>query len=323
MARYRELNMNIDIDNFPSLKKLKMAVISTWPEHATFLDKSIVGRSADVLEISETLSANILLLADDFEGGIEKLSNDYRFMCEEIVLPEELFFRRNGKYRLSRFEDANAECYANAPLMERYMNGLLLSDVLWSNHAHAFANFVTNYLPRLPAATNHLEIGPGHGLFLYFAAQAQNVASVTGWDVSPTSIELTGHALAKLGARLKPSLVLRDLFDQSAAEPTEPIGSVAMSEILEHLEDPVGALRSAAAVLNPGGLIFVNVPANSPAPDHIFLFESVEHAAQIVKEAGLEVLDTSEYPMSGATLDKAKRHKLAISCVVIGRKPFS
>jgi hypothetical protein len=72
--------------------------------------------------------------------------------------------------------------------------------------------------------------------------------------------------------------------------------------------------------LKPGGTIWVNVPANSPAPDHIFLVNSPEHACDIVRSAGLEVVHSQGFPMTGATLEKARHRKLAISCVVVGRK---
>lgn len=305
----------------PALAQLLEQLLAAWPEHRPFVQTSFNGRSAAALDVSESLSAAILSLAQDLPAGLDTLAADYRFLCEDIVRPEEIHFRRHGRYRLSRFEDANAECYANAAYMARYMNGLLLSNVLWPNHASAFAHFATVYLAGLPAGSRHLEIGPGHGLLLYFAAQCPAVAAITGWDVSPTSIAKTRHALARLGARLTADLTLQDMFAAAPRSPDQLFDSLVMSEILEHLEDPVAALRAAGQALRPGGHLFVNVPANSPAPDHIFLFESPEHAADIVAQSGFEVADVQAFPMAGASLDRARRHKLSVSCVVIARKP--
>jgi cyclopropane fatty-acyl-phospholipid synthase-like methyltransferase len=97
--------------------------------------------------------------------------------------------------------------------MTRYMNGLLVSGIVWDNHAHALAYFVNRYLPKLKSGSNHLEIGPGHGIFLYFAAQSDRVTSIAGWDVSPTSIHNSRHALATLGVTRPVDLRLQDLFD--------------------------------------------------------------------------------------------------------------
>ena len=304
-----------------ALHTIADSVATAWPEHAGFIAKSLAGRSDAVLDVSERLSDAILKLAPDIDGGLPALVADYRFLCEEIVLPEEIHFRRHDSYRLSRFEDANRECYANAPFMNRYMNGLLLSDVLWSNHAHAFAYFVDAYLPRLPAGGRHLEIGPGHGLLLYFAAASGRLSRIAAWDVSPTSIAKTRHALDLLGVTAPVDLTLQDLFAAAAPGEDALFDGIVMSEILEHLEQPVAALRSAARWLAPGGLLWINVPANSPAPDHIFLFEGLDHAQAIAREAGLEVIDAVAFPMSGTTLARAEKHKLSISCSVLARRP--
>jgi len=311
----------IDPNTHPALAQLVRGSLDFWPDHSGFLEKSFAGRSAEALQISDDLATAILKLSQDVPGNLETLYRDYRFLCEDIVLPEEIHFRRHGRYRLSSFEDAFRECYGNAEYMGRYMNGLLLSNVFWDNHAQAFNYFVSSYLPLLKPGARHLEIGPGHGLFLYFASLSPAVTSVTGWDVSPTSIAQTRHALDTLGAPKVPDLIEQNMFDVAIDDGAEQFDSLVMSEILEHLEDPTAALAAAGKVLAPGGLLFVNVPANSPAPDHIFLFESPEHATELVAKAGFEIVDSAAFPMSGTTLERARKHKLAISCVVVGRKP--
>jgi hypothetical protein len=92
------------------------------------------------------------------------MADDYRFLCEQIVYPEELYFRRHGEYRLKHFEDALRLVYANAPFMARYMDGLLVSDALWVNHASALDHLAHVYLPMVTKGGKHLEVGPGHGL---------------------------------------------------------------------------------------------------------------------------------------------------------------
>jgi ubiquinone/menaquinone biosynthesis C-methylase UbiE len=305
----------------PALNRLLMETLARWPTHARYLVKSMSDRSETVLDISDRVADVVLRLSQDDAGGIDKAVADYRFLCEEIVLPEEIFFRREGHYRLSSFAEANAEVYENGPFMDRYMNGLLFSNVIWHNHSHAMTDYVTRYLPRLPTAADHLEIGPGHGIFMYFAALAANIGSVTGWDLSPASIAKTTHALETLGITRPVRLIEQDMFDVGDPAPDDMVDSIVMSEILEHVENPVEALRSAARSLRPGGHLWINVPANSPSPDHIFLVNSPEHANQIVRDAGLEVVASAAYPMMGASLEKAAKNLLSVSCVVTARKP--
>ena len=311
----------IDATAFPRLARLIEALVARWPGHAGYLAKSFTGRSPASMATTEEIAGVIERLAADIGGGINTLCADYRFLCEEIVLPEELHFRRHGSYRLTSFEDANSECYANAAFMGRYMNGLLMSDVMWANHAAAMNYYVRDYLPVLAVGSDHLEIGPGHGIFLYFAARRTEIGSVSAWDVSPTSIANTRHALATLGVTRPVSLVLQNLFDASGADSEGNFDSIVMSEILEHMEDPVAALGAAALWLRPGGTIWVNVPVNSPAPDHIYLFTSPEHASEVVRAAGLEIAATAAFAMQNFSLEKAARNQLSVSCVVTARKP--
>jgi 2-polyprenyl-3-methyl-5-hydroxy-6-metoxy-1,4-benzoquinol methylase len=308
---------------YPQLSDLTARLLDRWPAHASYVAKSFEGRGADVLTVSEELAQVILTLGSSMEHGVSGLVDDYRYLCETLMLPEELYFRRHGRYRLSRFEDAERECYADPVLMGRYMNGVLLSGVFWDNHARAFASYHDNYLPRLPAGASHLEIGPGHGFLLLLAARQKNIARLTGWDVSPTSVAHTTTMLETLGVARPVSLTCMNLFEAASASADEGFDSIVMSEILEHLEDPVAALRAASRQLKPGGLLWVNVPANSPAPDHIYLIGGLEEAIELVRAADLEVVDSVAIPMTGATLEKAISRKLTVSCLIVARKPES
>jgi len=310
----------IDLANYPNLKHLVGSVLAIWPAHEKFISKSLEERSSDVLDSSDRMALLITKLSAHEPRGLEGLCRGYKFLCEDIVLPEELHFRRHGTYRLSNFADAEREVYSNAEFMRQYMDGLLVSSVLWVNHTRALHHYVTSYLPLLPAGANHLEIGPGHGLLLYFAASRPGIGTVTGWDASPTSIANTKAALGALGVTRPVSLQLRNLFDTADASTDHYFDSIVLGEVLEHLEEPVAALRNIKRWLKVGGRVWVNVPANSPAPDHIFLVKSPEHACELVREAGLAVEDSAAFAMTGTTLEKAVRRQLAVSCVVVGRR---
>ncbi|HEX3653033.1 MAG TPA: class I SAM-dependent methyltransferase [Rhizomicrobium sp.] len=289
-----------------------------WPEHNVFINKSFAERSIDVMQVSETVANCVLNLSSQIDGGLDQLCEDYRFLCEAIILPEEFHFRRYGTYRLSSFAEAMRECYANAPFMARYVNGILMSTVFWKNHAQAMSSYVLQYLPSLKSNSDLLEIGPGHGLFLYFAAKSPSAASVSGWDVSPTSIEHTRQAIDVLGIQRPVELTLQNVLEARPNGEGRLFDAITMSEVLEHLEDPVAVLRMAREWLRPGGTVWVNVPANSPAPDHIYLFHSPEHACEVVREAGFEIAASHAFPMTGATLERARKGKLTISCIVVG-----
>jgi len=311
----------IDFSPFPNLGLLVSKVVEAWPKHALFVERSFEGRPQDVMEATEQLAGSVVGLAVTVDGGLGTLCEDYRYMSEHIVLPEELHFRRYGEYRLKSFDDADRECYSNTAMMTRYMNGLLVSNVIWDNHARSFSNFIHEFLPGLGEGTRLLEVGPGHGFYLHFAAQHAKIAALTGWDVSPVSVAATRHALEVLGTPKHVDLMVQNLFLAGEPDAEAQFDAIVLGEVLEHVEDPLAALRALTLWLRPGGQIWINVPANSPAPDHIYLVRSVEEASALVREAGLELLREHAFPMSGATLEKAVKRQLAISCVLTAARP--
>jgi 2-polyprenyl-3-methyl-5-hydroxy-6-metoxy-1,4-benzoquinol methylase len=310
----------IDQVQFPHLARIAAELVAVWPEHERYLEQSFAGRDGALLR-SSNHRAEIILRIVGATYGLDRYCRDYRFMCDKF-LEEEVYFRRHGRYRLSRFEDALAEVYSNRELMDRYLNFILLTHVLWDNHARAMAHFESQYLSSLPAGTDHLEIGPGHGLLLHFASLAPAVASITGWDVSQTSIDRARHCLAALGEKRPVDLVLRDLFAApDAADGRRRFGSVVLSEVLEHLENPVAALKGVARHMKPGAFLWIHVPINSPAPDHIYLLRTPEEAVELARSGGFVPTDWAFYPMTGQTLERARKRSLTISAVVTARLP--
>jgi len=308
------------IDGYPHLAKLLREIVAAWPEHSRILDRSFAGRDAALMAHSDDLARLIERLVVGEGLSFSKLAEDYRFLCEKIMVPEEWYFRRNGHYRLSTFKQAFDEVYSKEALMDHYMIGLLVSYVLWLNHAAAIHHYVTSFLPRFESGTDLLEVGPGHGLLMYYASNQPNVATLTGWDVSETSLAITRRSLERLTVR-EFSLARQDIFETPPDGVAPRFDAIVLSEVLEHLEDPVTALKLLFTLLRPGGKIWLNVPANSPAPDHIFLLKHPSEATELARAAGFEILDTAACPTAGATVERAVKQKLTINCVVVGQRP--
>ena len=305
----------IDPGLLPNTAAIVEAICSQWPEHTRFLDQSFARRDEALLQATERTAAAVRRIVG--QESLREVCNDYRFLCDRLM-EEEQYFRRHQAYRLSRFEDAAKEVYSNLEFMRRYMNFLLLTYVIWDNHARAIEHFEREYLPRLPPNSAHLEIGPGHGLLLHMACNARNVASVTGWDISEGSIRQARLCLEALGHANGVSLALQDLFDAPTGGPQ--FDSVVLAEVLEHLENPAAALRAVRSHMRPHALMWVHVPINSPAPDHLFLLRTPEEATHLIAEAGFEILDAAFYPMTGQTLERARKHDFTISAAVTARR---
>ncbi len=297
---------------YPQLSALTASILEAWPQHEAFIAKRFAERKPAHMVLVEKLSGMIRTLCD---GQWPTLAADYRWTCE-MLLEEELHFRRSGGYRYTTFADAEARVYSDTPLMSRYINGLLVSQIMWANHTGALKFFIESFLGQSKADYRLLEIGPGHGLFLYFAATQTAFGHLEAWDVSDASIASTRHALKRLGIEDRLTLRKCDLFDGEV--PQVPFDCAVISEVLEHLENPLEALDKIRGVLVPGGRIFINAPCNSPAPDHIYLFETPEQISEMVTQAGFSVLETAVFPLTGYSEDRARKAKLTLSCAIIG-----
>ena len=138
--------------------------------------------------------------------------------------------------------------------MSRYVNGILMSQILWANHATALDLYRTRYLPSLPDRFDHLEVGPGHGLFLAFTTTEPRCGTITGWDVSRQALRQRRRRCEKLGVGQRVNLVAQDIL-QKTPQPDE-FDSAIISEVLEHLDQPATALRTLHESLRPGRLNF-------------------------------------------------------------------
>jgi 2-polyprenyl-3-methyl-5-hydroxy-6-metoxy-1,4-benzoquinol methylase len=303
------------VRDYQNLSRLVAAQLAVWPEHDKYLQASFSTDDENFLERVDDVSKLVLLLVED---RLQEFCEAYRFMSENFI-EEELFFRRHKRYRLSTFEEANREIYSNAAYMSRYVKGILLSQVFWRNHASALDLFRTRFLPNLPDAFDHVEVGPGHGLFLSRAALDPRCKSVTGWDVSPASIAATTEALAKFGITGPVKLVEQDI--RKAPSQLNQFDSAIISEVLEHLERPDVALHTLFECVRSGGQIFINIPINSPAPDHIYLWRTAAEVADLITTAGFQIGEFHELPTTGITPERARKIGSAISCVVFARKP--
>ena len=84
---------------------------------------------------------------------------------------------------------------------------------------------------------------------------------------------MPSRTLKTIGIYDETELACQDIM--AVPEQLQEYDSIVVSEVLEHMENPLAAL-SLKKLLRPGGYIYVNMPANSPCPDHLFLIREPE-----------------------------------------------
>ncbi|HEX3786924.1 MAG TPA: class I SAM-dependent methyltransferase [Pseudonocardiaceae bacterium] len=292
----------------PAVSALLDRVAEVWPEHVDYLTMRFAGQDESHLEFCEALAARIIRIAGD---GLDRLATNYRWTCERM-LEEEFRFGLTGRYRHDCFAQVVELVYGDADFMARYLDGLLLSQLLWANHTRSLEIYEGDFLAHLGPHSRLLEVGPGHGLLLA-AAAIRGPARLVGWDVSAASLAATDRALAAMNVG-SVTLERRDLL---LAPADHSFDLVVASELVEHLDQPGEALRRLAGLTAPGGRLYLNIPVNSPAPDHISLWRSPEELFAFVERNGLTIVDKAVSPMTGHTEQQARERGLTLSCVAI------
>jgi 2-polyprenyl-3-methyl-5-hydroxy-6-metoxy-1,4-benzoquinol methylase len=295
----------------PSTLRVVNISLTAWPEHEKYLIKSFGQRTAETLEATEEVAAAVLRL---IAGAEKRFGEDYHWTCDRLR-EEEIYFHREGRYRLSTFAEALAEVYSDHEYMRHYMGGLLLTQVLWFNHIATMDMFLRRALDAMTEPFDYLEVGPGHGLMTYFAAKSEFSRSLEAWDVSSESLRQTRAALDRLEVSKSIALVETDILGGKLSP--KRFDLVVISEVLEHLETPSEALRFLRSAISGGGRIFINVPINSPSPDHLYLFSSPEDVIALIEDAGLHVNRMELYATQGHAIEKALANRISVSAGVI------
>lgn len=168
------------------------------------------------------------------------------------------------KYAFTRSDEAFAAHYAE-------MGKVTLADLESRKDAFTRSSVVDNPEPRFGAIRAELkqlqpkrllDYGCGHGWSsLHFAAHLPG-AQVDGIDVDPGAIGWTtflmdGAFAGELNGRCRFTTDHNTLRRWAEAEPYD---AVLVSEVLEHVLDPVETLQEAESYVRPGGRVIVTVP---------------------------------------------------------------
>ncbi len=132
---------------------------------------------------------------------------------------------------------------------ERYTHGHF-GAVVDAHATRTAANSAAFLLPHLRSEEVLLDLGCGPGSITIDLAQ--HVARAIGVDASPEAIERAQRDAARAG-RAGVSFQVASLYELPFADETFDV--VFAHQVLQHLGDPVGALREAARVLKKGGIV--------------------------------------------------------------------
>lgn len=290
-------------------EELVSFIVALNPLQQGFLESSLAG--CDPHE-QDTLERYI-----DY-GVTHGCTIEYLAQCYDLIvkdtLAQQVYFMRHRRYRYGSFAEVESLVYRNDDYMRRYMHGLALTALMWPNHAQMF-RFFRATLPRGPGGS-YLEIGPGHGFYLMEAIRSTAYDSFIGVDISPTSVAMTRDILSSGFFGTFSGYEVRE-SDFLAWEADRAFDAIVMGEVLEHVEQPGRFLERIASLSHSGTHIYVTTCIDSPAIDHIYLFESVAQVEDMARLASLSVRDRLVVPYTGLSLEETAARRLPINIALV------
>ena len=136
---------------------------------------------------------------------------------------------------------------------ETYSHGHAES-VLRSHRWRTAENSAGYLLPLLRPNDRLLDIGTGPGTITADLAARLSAGSVTGIDNAPTAVAETRRLVAERGLR---NLTVTEGDVYALAHPDGAFDVVHAHQVLQHLSDPVAALREMSRVCAPDGIVAV------------------------------------------------------------------
>lgn len=226
-------------------------------------------------------------------------------------------YEAQGSYQNKSFAEVYADHYSNIETMDQYLWGIYLTNFLWAHHTEISLLFSEQFLKRLPADAQIIEIAPGHGGWGAWALSRLPEANLQGFDISPSSIRIATSVTTAAGVGDRAKYFERDALDLSKL-PKNAADAVICSFLIEHLEKPEHLFAVVKHLLKPGGVGFITGALTAAQVDHIYEFRFESELVKMCENQGLRALQTlSAGP--ARTLPKARFLPRSMALIVQSR----
>ena len=239
----------------------------------------------------DTFAAEFLTWGEAALGAdaLSRLMGAYTRFTIDVNVAQARYEQR-GCYEFSRFADAYDALYGQHELMRDYLWGVYHTSFVWPHHLDLFRLFDERFLPRASAATQLIELAPGHGGWGTWALRRLPKATLQGYDISSASLEIAAQVTAAAEVADRSTYTQCDALDLTAL-PAASGDALISAFLVEHLEEPEKLFGVIAHLLRESGVAFVTAGLTAAQTDHIFEFRHESELVLLAEEAGLRVLE--------------------------------
>lgn len=260
----------------------------------------------------EVLSAKDTLLAQSFETVFEMHGTRLKQHAYDILsFLEQSDYRANYAERfIERVSYLNTlqETFNKYPTTENLhgpkaevdradYNIALLMSILISNHRMEIMQSLSEFISFIKKPQGRLaSVGMGTGFELKLVHDILPGWSIEGYDNDEKAHEDAKKLLTYFNVVDK--IRFGGLFPDDRPADAPEYDAILLCELLEHLEDPEGFLKTVKPCLKPDGFMFVTMAINIAQEDHIYLYTSVDDCRKQLSACGLTPLLEKIMPMT-------------------------
>ncbi|HEA66435.1 MAG TPA: class I SAM-dependent methyltransferase [Desulfobacterales bacterium] len=301
----REENVADMVKNYTNLYKIIEQIAALSPFQKKAINRYCNIADKRYFEFAESL-ANRMLKVVDCEDGYEYIAKTYLWYTKTIRI-EEMYFRKEGNYRYSDYEEVFRKVYGRDDYMIDYVVGLGMTQIFWPNHWEIFKFFLDSFIPKVKDFSNGAEVGVGHGLFHSELLRGCPEMQSKLIDISPSALKMTQKMIEATGVdskRAEP--IICDIQKEIPVE-DESLDALLMGELIEHIQDGEAVMSNMATKMKTSGFCYFSTAANSPAEDHILLFRTVKEIRDFIDKCKWRVLDEHLGTLRQMTIEESEK----------------
>ena len=221
--------------------------------------------------------------------AFDRAARGYAEYCLHVSKSQKRY-ETEGRYASQDVGGVFDDVYDNAEYMTGYMWAAILVYAFWPSMIPHIALYRDAFLAELPEKCEMLELACGHGVMGLLASEYRLGLRTTGFDISPTAIDIASHLASASGLADRATFSVRDVLDPAAQGEPHRYQGVLAAMVAEHLMEPRKLFASVAHHLAEDGLAFVGNAIESAQSDHVYEFHQESEAVLMAEEVGLRVV---------------------------------